>query len=152
MKFFMRKLAAVASVVLLFASSGLMAPDAEAGNRNRGNRGHTRTSVNRNVNHNRNTNVNRNVNRNTNVNVNVDHRGGGYGHHHHGYHPVGTAVAVTAAATITAAVVGSIVYSLPPSCSMVRVGAVTYQQCGSTWYQPQYVGSNVQYVVVTSPY
>ncbi len=63
-------------------------------------------------------------------------------------HPVGTAVAVGA----TAAVVGSIIYSLPPSCTMVQSGGVTYQRCGSTWYQPRYSGSSVQYVVVTSPY
>ena len=52
----------------------------------------------------------------------------------------------------TAAVIGSIVYSLPPSCSMVQIGGVTYQQCGSSWYQPRYVGTSVQYVVVDSPY
>jgi hypothetical protein len=28
------------------------------------------------------------------------------------------------------------------------IGGVPYQQCGSTWYQPQYVGTQVQYVVV----
>jgi hypothetical protein len=28
---------------------------------------------------------------------------------------------------------------------------MTYQQCGSTWYAPQYVGSNVQYEVVNPP-
>jgi hypothetical protein len=64
---------------------------------------------------------------------------------------VGTAVAVGTAAVVTAAVVGSIVYSLPPSCSSVRIGNVTYQQCGSTWYQPQYLGSDVQYIIVESP-
>jgi len=37
---------------------------------------------------------------------------------------------------------------LPPACNVVIVNSVTYQQCGSTWYQPQYVGSSVQYVVV----
>jgi hypothetical protein len=42
--------------------------------------------------------------------------------------------------------------SLPPSCSMVQVGGVAYQQCGSTWYQPRYAGTSVQYVVVNSPY
>jgi hypothetical protein len=29
---------------------------------------------------------------------------------------------------------------------------MTYQQCGGTWYQPQYVGNDVQYVVVNAPY
>lgn len=124
----------------------------------------TRANVNRNVNHNRNANVNRNVDRNwnanRNVNVNrnynvnrdididVDHHYGGY---YGGYHPVATAAAVTAAATVTAAAIGSIVYSLPRSCSAVVVNGFTYQNCGGTWYQPQYAGSQVTYVVVNPP-
>ena len=71
--------------------------------------------------------------------------------HDHDYHPVATAVAVTAAATATAAVVGSMVRTLPPSCSMVVVNNVTYQQCGTTWYAPQYVGTQVQYIVINPP-
>lgn len=43
------------------------------------------------------------------------------------------------------------VNSVPPGCVPVQVGAVVYQQCGTTWYQPQYVGSNVQYIVVNAP-
>jgi hypothetical protein len=97
-----------------------------------------------------NVNVNRdfdrNVNVNRNVNVDVDRRGWGYG-----YHPIATGVAVGATAAVTAAVIGSVVYSLPPSCSSVVVGGIGYQQCGSTWYQPQYAGSNVTYVVVNPP-
>jgi hypothetical protein len=63
---------------------------------------------------------------------------------------VGTAVVATAAVA-TAAVVGSVVNSLPPSCSQVVVGNVAYQQCGSSWYHPQYAGSSVTYVVVNPP-
>ena len=141
----------------------LMSFDATA----RGGGGHARTSVNRgahanvnrgsnvnrnaninrgaNINHNANINRNTNINRSANVNVNrnvdidVDRRWN---------HPVGTAVAIGA----TAAVIGSIVYSLPPSCSTIYVDGVTYRQCGSSWYQPRYVGTGVQYVVVNSPY
>jgi hypothetical protein len=57
---------------------------------------------------------------------------------------------VTAGVAITSAVIGSIVYSVPPSCVTV-VNGIAYQQCGSTWYQPHYVGSSVQYVVVNQP-
>jgi hypothetical protein len=128
-------------------------------------RGSAQTSVNTNVNRsanvNRNTNVNRNVNVNTNTNVNVNRnvdvnvRGGYYGGGYYGggccYHPVATAAAVTAARVATVAVVGSMVNSLPPSCSAVSVNGLTYQQCGSTWYQPQFVGSSTTYVVVTAP-
>jgi hypothetical protein len=57
----------------------------------------------------------------------------------------------TAAAVTTAAVVGSMVHSLPPSCQAVSIDGYTYQQCGSTWYQPQFQGSSVTYVVVNAP-
>jgi hypothetical protein len=49
---------------------------------------------------------------------------------------------------VTAAVVGSVVRSVPPSCVPVNYGGMIYQQCGSTWYLPQ--GS--QYLVVDPPY
>jgi hypothetical protein len=62
-------------------------------------------------------------------------------------HPVATGMAIAT----TAAVIGSVIYSLPPSCTKVYVDGVTYQQCGSTWYRPQYAGTSVQYVVVAAP-
>ena len=104
----------------------------------RGARGYARSSVNVN------RNINRNINRN--VHVDVDRRGWGYD-----YHPIATGVAVGAAAAVTSAVIGSVVYSLPPSCSSVIVNGIAYQRCGSTWYQPQYAGSNVSYTVVNPP-
>ena len=110
-------------------------------------------NVNRNVNANSNTNVNRNVNANSNVNVNrnvnvdVDNDwNNGWDHH-----PVAAAATVGAAVAVTSAAIGSIAYSVPPSCAPVNVNGATYQQCGSTWYQPQYAGSSVQYVVVAPP-
>jgi len=121
----------------------------------------TRGSARTNVTANRNTNVNRNanvnVNRNINVNRDVDiHRDVDvdvHGRYYGGccYHPVATAAAVTAAAVVTAAVVGSIVHTLPPSCSAVIVNGITFQQCGGTWYQPQFAGTSVTYVVVNAP-
>ena len=110
-------------------------------------RGTTRTSVHSYGSVNRNVNINRNVH--------VNRYGGGYGHvdidvHDH-YHPIATAAAVTATAAMTAAVVGSVVRTLPPSCSTVIVNNVAYQQCGPTWYAPQYVGTEVQYVVINPP-
>lgn len=98
------------------------------------------TSVN-NVNSNRSTNVSAN----RNVNVNVDSHGGCCGGGwDNDYHPVATVAAVAA----TAAVIGSIVNRPPANCVPVNYGGMVYQQCGSTWYQPQ--GS--QYVVVNPPY
>ena len=67
------------------------------------------------------------------------------------YHPVARAAVVTTAAVATAVAVGTVVHSIPPSCTSVAVGNVAYQQCGSTWYQPRYAGSQVTYVVVNPP-
>lgn len=124
-------------------------------------------NANRNVDRNVNQNVDRNANRNVNNqnvrvdrdvnNVNVDrdvnvYGGGNYNrgccYNGGGW---GTAAAVATTAMVTAAVVGSAVNTLPPSCSMVQVNGVAYQQCGSTWYQPQFSGGNTTYVVVNSP-
>lgn len=101
------------------------------------------TSVN-NVN-NRNTNINSN----RNVNVNVDNnRGCCNGGWDNNYHPVATAAAVTATVAVTSAVIGSMVRTVPANCVPVNYGGMIYQQCGSTWYQPQ--GS--QYIVINPPY
>ena len=100
----------------------------------------------------RNTSVN-NVNNTTNVNVNrnVNVQASGGCCNNNGwdndYHPVATAAAVTATVAVTSAIVGSIVNRPPPGCVPVNVSGMVYQQCGSTWYQPQ--GS--QYVVVNPP-
>lgn len=75
------------------------------------------------------------------------HHHGGYRHHHH---HVG---AVVAAAVVTGLVVGSIVAasSIPPSCGTVVVNGVGFRQCDGYWYQPQYSGTQVTYVVVNPP-
>jgi hypothetical protein len=67
------------------------------------------------------------------------------------YRPVARASAVTATAAVTAAAIGSATYVLPSSCAMVVVNGVTYQRCGSTWYQPQFAGTTTTYVVVSPP-
>lgn len=143
------RLTVVTSLSAMTLTVGLATPTtAEARNVNN----NTRTNVNKNVNHNVNSNRNVNVNTNRNVNVNtnrhvdidvdVDRRD---------YHPVATAAAVGATMAVTSAVVGSMVRTLPPACSAVFVNGITYQQCGGVWYQPQYAGSSVQYVVINPP-
>jgi Family of unknown function (DUF6515) len=97
-------------------------------------------------------NKNVNVNATRNVNVNADYNRGGYGYNNGCcYHPVATAAAVTATTMVTAAVVGSIVNTLPSGCSSTVINGVAYQQCGSSWYQPQFSGGNATYVVVNAP-
>ncbi|WP_194270629.1 DUF6515 family protein [Glaciimonas soli] len=112
-----------------------------------------RTNVhgNANVNRNVNANVNRNVNVNVNNNVNVNGHGGYYNHGVYYDHPVATAAVVTAGVAVTAAAIGSMVRTLPPSCSTVVVNGLAYQNCGNVWYQPQYAGTQVNYVVVNAP-
>ena len=100
-----------------------------------------RTTARTNVN--RNANVNRNVNVDRNVNIDVDR--------HDRYHPVAAGVVAGTTAAVTSAVIGSVVHTKPPSAVPVVVGGVTYLQVGSTWYQPQYAGTQVTYVVVAPP-
>jgi len=117
--------------------------------------GGTNASRNTSVNNtNRNTNIDNstNVNRNTNVNIEVDDNDWNGGCCYNDYdHPVARAAAVTTAVAVTAAAIGSIVYSVPPSCVPVVVNGMTYQQCGSTWYQPSFNGTQTTYVVVNAP-
>jgi hypothetical protein len=118
------------------------------GGGNRSYQGGGNFSGNRNIN-NTNINVNNNVNRNYNGNIHGECYGGcngGWGNRWD--HPVAAAAVVGATAAVTAAAIGSVAYSLPPDCGTMYNG---YYQCGETWYQPQYEGTDVQYVVVNPP-
>jgi hypothetical protein len=124
---------------------------ANAGNTvNSGNRANTGNTVGNRTNINNGT---RNVNIDNSRDVDIDVDGQGrYGYDDH-YHPLAAAAAVTATVAVTAAVVGSIFTpaQLPPSCVQVIQYNTAYMQCGSTWYQPQYQGSDVTYIVVNAP-
>ena len=102
------------------------------------------TSVN-NVNSSRNVNrdVSRDVSRDVNVDVDVD---GGCCHNgwDNDYHPVAAAAVIAG----TAAIIGSMVNTVPANCVPINYGGMIYQQCGGTWYQPQ----GAQYIVVNPPY
>jgi len=50
-------------------------------------------------------------------------------------------------ATLTAATISAFTCTQ----TVVRVGAISYTRCGTHWYQPQYVGGNVTYIVVNTP-
>jgi hypothetical protein len=126
---------------------------------NRGN--NTNLNGSKDFNDNRDANVNRNVSLNQNVSVNREvnvhkayYGGGNYGGRYYGgccYYSAATPAAATARAVATAVVVGSIVNSLPPSCSAIAVSGATYQRCGSAWYQPKFSGPSTTYVVVNAP-
>ena len=89
---------------------------------------------------------------NTNINVNNNggccDRGNSWNDH---YHPVAAGVAIGATAAVTSAVVGSMLYTLPPACNPYPYASMTYYSCGGVYYQPQYQGSTVTYVVVDRP-
>ena len=103
--------------------------------------GAARANVNRDFARPANRDVNRNIDRDWDVDVDVDR----------GWHPVARAAAWGTAAAVTAAAIGSVAYSLPPSCVITVVDGVSYNQCGGVWYAPQFEGSTVSYVVVSPP-
>jgi YHS domain-containing protein len=85
-----------------------------------------------------------------NINADVDwgwHPGYGYGW---GYGAAAAAGAVVGAA-VTSAAIGSAVYALPPSCVSSLYGGLTYYNCNDVWYQAQFQGDNVTYIVVEKP-
>lgn len=47
--------------------------------------------------------------------------------------------------------IGTVLVTLPQSCSTVTVNGVTYYNCGGTYYQAAYDGPNLVYVVVQPP-
>lgn len=144
-----RHLLSISLTVLLAAAPLLAQRNGSARTSvNRNTNVHSNSNVNANINHNVNANVNKNVNVNVNKNVYVhgnSYYGGGCCYH------TNTAAVVAATAIVTAAVIGTRVNTLPPACSVVMVNGFAYQHCGSTWYQPQFVGTSTTYVVVAAP-
>jgi hypothetical protein len=107
-------------------------------------------NLNRDVNVNRSTDVNRNVNidRDIEVDRDIDIDAG----YDRWGHPIARGAAYGAAAGVaaaaTSALLGSTVAVLPANCTTVIVNGIGYSQCGSTWYEPHYSGTTVQYTVV----
>ena len=101
--------------------------------------------------------MNRDINRDRDVNVNRDWNNNGIGWNDgccHVHHPVAAAAAVTGAAYAGAAAAnayGSYIYSLPAGCVTTVVNGISYQNCGGTYYEPQFYGTDTAYVVVADP-
>ena len=112
-----------------------------------------RSNANRNVDRNSNRTVNNrsgnNINIDNDTNINIDGgNNGDWDWDDRDHHPVAAGVAFGAAAAVTSAVVGSMIYSLPPACSPYMG---SYYSCGGVYYAPQYPGDTVVYVVVDQP-
>ena len=116
------------------AASGDRRPSADGSRPDRGDRTTNRET-------NRNTNRNTNINNDINVDVDDGWGGGDWDY------PVGAGLAIGTAAAITSAAIGSMYYSLPPNCGYMY----SYYNCGGVWYEPQYQGESVTYVVVEAP-
>jgi hypothetical protein len=93
---------------------------------------------------------NGNVNIGNSVNVGNGNYGGGgyYGGGYYGGWGAGAVAAGFFVGAATAAVVGSMYASLPPSCGAYMT---SYYYCGGVYYQPRYEGDNVTYVIVDKP-
>jgi hypothetical protein len=111
---------------------------------------HARRAAHVNVNHHVNVKGHKNVNVNVKRNVNV-HRDIHTDWDRHHYHPVARGVAVGTAAAVTAAAIGSVVYSLPSGCGYRVINGVRYYECGGVWYEQRYSGSQLTYIVVPAP-
>lgn len=67
------------------------------------------------------------------------------------WHPAAGNAVWTRAAGFATVPIGSIVYTLAPSCTPTHVNTITYYQCGSLWFQPQFAGTTVTYVAIDDP-
>ncbi|GAA0637175.1 hypothetical protein [Brevundimonas lenta] len=95
----------------------------------------------------RETNIDRgDININNDIDIDGDH--GWDWDDGWGDHPIAAGVAFGTAAAWTSAVVGSMFYSIPPACSPYYG---SYYYCDGHYYQPQYQGDTVVYVVVDDP-
>ena len=105
-----------------------------------------------NVNRDLNRDINRDVNRNANRDINHDNDWD-WDDHYDGccYNGWGLGAAAITGAAIGAAAVGSTYYALPPDCVVTVVNGITYNNCGGTWYEPQFNGTSTTYIVVDPP-
>ncbi len=65
--------------------------------------------------------------------------------------PEADATVVGSACVADRLAIGSIVSTLPDGSFVTVVDGCTYRRCGHVWFQPQYTGSDVTYVVVRAP-
>lgn len=159
----------IAGLSLVFWVSALHARVARDGSAGRVNVQNRSANVNRNANINQNVNVNRNVNVNNNVNVHGNYYGGYHGAvvvddgWNWGSFAAGAAAgavttAAVAAATrpstttvVAAPAVGTVVTTLPGSCSTVSSGGTVIYNCSNVYYHPYYQGTSLVYQVVIHP-
>ena len=65
--------------------------------------------------------------------------------------PEADAAVVGSACVADALAIGSVVSTLPDDTFVTEVNGRAYRRCGNVWFQPEYTGSDVTYVVVHAP-
>jgi hypothetical protein len=65
--------------------------------------------------------------------------------------PEADAAVVGSACVADTLAIGSIVSTLPDDTFVTEVNGRAYRRCGNVWFQPEYTGSDVTYVVVHAP-
>lgn len=98
-------------------------------------------SVNKHVDRNKHKDVNRDIDIDKDVDIDVD-----VDNHHNNNNDLARAVT---AGLVVGAVVNSI--DNEAECVTEPRGDVSYLYCDGVWYEPQYSGSNVTYIVVNEP-
>ena len=144
---------AAAFPAALVTLSGAPAEARGGGGRGGGGRGHGggqhsggqrhsgHQSVNKHVDRNKHKDVNRDIDIDKDVDIDVD-----VDDHHKNNNDLARAVA---AGLVVGAVVNSI--DNEAECVTEPRGDVSYLYCDGVWYEPQYSGSNVTYIVVNEP-
>jgi hypothetical protein len=72
-------------------------------------------------------------------------------HYNYGSYPVGAGLAVAGAVAVGTAITASAFQSMSCPMTPVVVNGLTYYQCGSTWHQPAYKGTEMTYIVINPP-
>jgi hypothetical protein len=117
--------------------------------------------INRSANINRNLNVSRDIDIDRDIDLDIDRHGGwlvedddidwGWGAFAAGAAGAAVGAAVANASEPDVVVVptaGTVVASIPSSCSVVPAGSTSLYACGNVYYQPVYQGSTLVYQVV----
>lgn len=58
---------------------------------------------------------------------------------------------LAAAQAFSGVAIGTVVQTLPASCTAVTVGGIQYQDCAGSFYRASFQGNNLVYVVVDKP-
>lgn len=73
----------------------------------------------------------------------------GYAPYHY-YYPT-TAYSEVEIKETESAETGTVVTDIPDNCESETINEINYKHCGVNWFEPQYSGTEIEYVVVDPP-